>query len=99
MVLIISPYTPRENAYTCQFHDHNAIERFDPKTTYVVGRSALTAGTGTWQSVSVVIPPYTESRKLIARVIGVNNTAASGNFYADIDTLEKVLLKKKRIFI
>jgi hypothetical protein len=68
-------------------------------TTYVVGRSALTAAIGTWQTVTVPIPPYFRSRHLTARIIGANNTAAVGNFYADIETLEKVLMKKKVTFL
>jgi hypothetical protein len=68
-------------------------------TTYVVGRAALTAAIGTWQTVSVRIPPYAYARKLTARIIGANNTAAAGNFYADIDTLEKMLLKKRTVFL
>jgi hypothetical protein len=70
-----------------------------PTTTYVVGRAALTAAVGTWQTVSVTIPSYPYARKLTARVIGANSAAASGNFYADLDTLDRMILKKKRIFL
>jgi hypothetical protein len=70
-----------------------------PTTTYVVGRAALSAAVGTWQTVMVTVPAYPYARKLTARVIGANNTAAAGNFYADLDTLERMLLKTKRIFL
>jgi hypothetical protein len=70
-----------------------------PTTTYVASRSALSAATGTWQTVMVTVPAYPYARKLTARVIGANNTAATGNFYADLDTLDKMLLKRRRIFL
>ena len=67
--------------------------------TYVVGRTALTAGVGVWQTLNVNIPLHTSARKLVARIIAVNNTAASGCLYADIDTLDKTILAKKRIIL